>query len=144
MKLLQLLLPVLVSAVLFACQASGPGQVMRNGRPAFAGVVCVETELEAALLSRRVREKLEEAGYRCSGAMILRTEPLKSGLLWTRVTVEIVGPVASASSEWAVAAEEEPFWRVARNAEGSAEEVFLDLCRLLEGIPNLGVSYRFE
>ena len=164
MKLLQLVLPILACVLLANCRSSGVGQVMRNGLPAFARVIVVETEIEEAELSRRVLAKLEEAGFQCSGSRLIRTAPLKSGTLWTRATVEIEGSVASASSEWALPDTALPetasretasrdaalpddrglFWRVARNAEGSAEEVFLDLCRGMKEIPHVEVSYRFE
>jgi hypothetical protein len=131
------------ACLLASCRSDAAGE-LRNGLPAFARSVRVESLGPAEELPARVRELLRAAGFDGRGERIILTQPAPLGELSMRITVEVEGSTATASSEFAVIEAGEPLWRVARNAAGPGEAVFLRMVEVLGGLPHERVVYLMD
>jgi hypothetical protein len=126
---------LLGGCLVVACQADDAAS-LRNGLPPFVRVVRIETTLAPAELPAAVRDLLNESGFEARGERIILTQPAPLGELTMRITVELEGSTATASSEYSVIEAGEPLWRVARNAAGPGEAVFLRLVEVVQGLPH--------
>ena len=131
------------SCLIASCRSDAAGE-LRNGLPAFARSVRVESPSAAGGLPAEVRELLRAAGFEGRGERVILTQPAPLGELSMRITVEVEGSTATASSEYAVIEAGEPLWRVARNAPGPGEAVFLRMVEVLGGLPHERVVYLMD
>ena len=120
-----------------ACGSTGPlggvGEV-----PAFAGAVRVESDEGGELLRARLVEVLGERGL----AGIDSTGELAGERARVRASVAESSLVMRA--EYAIRQGDELLWRVARNAPGSGQEVFLALVDVAEDLPHERLVFLFE
>lgn len=135
--------------VLAACRSAEPAPE-RNGLPAFARSVRVETTLDPGELIDAVHAALRDAGYRSQGRALILTEPAPVGDVQARITARILESSVTAEAEFASgptqaeAGSEAPLWRVARNAPGQGEAVFLQLQAIFHSLPHENVEFLFE
>ncbi len=134
---------LLASSVLLACQSSAP-LPPRNGMPAFASSVQVETTMSPTELIDAVHSALAEEGFTSLGEDLIVTEPLQVGEARARIVARITDSVVTASGSFASGTEQDTLWRVARNAPGTGEQVFLLVATIFGRLDHERVIYLFE
>lgn len=125
-----------LGGVLVAACETTDTHTQRNGLPAFARSLRVVTTIAPAELSGAVKDTLQASGFEGRGEQLILTQPAPLGELSMRILVELEGSTATASSEFSVLEAGEPLWRIARNAPGPGEAVFLRMVEVLSELPH--------